>query len=478
MTSTPSPLTWFAQFGIDQNVLDRVLAEATQNGADDADLFFQHATATGVGLADRIVDRAHTSIDLGVGVRVVVGSQVGYAYTEDLSLESMIAAARTARSIAERFEGKAPVKAQTKAPQANHYPVERHWSDVDLSLRVPMIRAWEERAFSLDDRIEKVQASLSDVDKHVLIARADGLVAYDYQPMTRAYVSVTATDGTMRETGSYNVASRADLAYYDEDRQERMVQQAVERALRALKAGSPPAGEMPVVLAPGSSGILLHEAIGHGMEADFNRKNISIYASKMGQAIAPKEVTIVDDATLPFARGSINVDDEGNATERTVLVEQGTLRTYLHDRISARHYGVPATGSGRRQSFRHPILPRMRATYMEPGPHDPGDIIKGVKKGLYCEVFANGAVQIGAGDFSFYVRHGRLIEDGKLTEPVKDVNLIGNGPQVLEAIEKVGNDLQIDEGGWTCGKDGQSVPVSQGMPTVLVGKLSVGGGRA
>jgi len=213
------------------------------------------------------------------------------------------------------------------------------------------------------------------------------------------------------------------------------------------------------------------------MEADFNRKETSIYADKLGKQIAPKGVTIVDDGTLPGARGSINVDDEGSPTEKTVLVRDGVLESYLHDRISARHYGLPSTGSGRRESFRHPPLPRMRATYMEPGPYDPAEIIGSVERGLYCEVFANGAVQIGAGDFSFYVRQGRLIEGGKLTEHVKDVNLIGFGPKVLEAIEMVGNDLVIDEGGWTCGKAGQGVPVSQGMPTVKVGSLSVGGGR-
>ncbi len=474
MQST-DPLAWFEQFGIHEGVIEEVLAEATARGADDADLFFEHTTSTGVALADRIVDRATTTVDLGVGVRVVVGNQVGYAYTEDLSRASMLAAARTARSIAHN-QGARPVAAVT-ASHPDYYPVDRAWSDVDLSARLPMIRAWEAAAFSADDRIEKVQVMLGDTDRHVLIARADGLRTADYRPMTRAFVSVTATDGTVRETGGYNVASRGDLAYYDEGRQSRLVSKAVERAVRALEAGSPPAGEMPVVLAAGSSGILLHEAIGHGMEADFNRKNISIYAGRMNQAIAPEEVTIVDDATLPHARGSLNVDDEGSPTERTVLVENGRLRTYLHDRISARHYQAAATGSGRRESFRHPILPRMRSTYMEPGPHAPEDIIAGVKHGLYCEVFANGAVQIGAGDFSFYVRHGRMIEDGKLTRPVKDVNLIGNGPEVLEAIEKVGNDLEIDEGGWTCGKDGQGVPVSQGMPTVLVGKLSVGGGR-
>jgi len=474
MGQTLAAIDWFGQFGVDREIIRSVLAEATRHGADDADLFFEHATSTAVGLSDGKVNRAHTSIDLGVGVRVVVGDQVGYAYTEELELGSMLRAAATAAAIARTGNGGQPIEIKL-GKVADFYPVNRFWRDVELSERVPLVRDWEERAFAADKRVIKVQCSLSDTDRHVLIARADGTLAADYRPMTRAFVSCTAEENDRMESGAYNVASRSDLSYYNPDRQERLVSIGVKRACQALAAGSPPAGEMPVVMGAGSSGILLHEAIGHGMEADFNRKNISIYADKLNKRIAPESVTIHDDATVEAARGSINVDDEGSEVEDTVLVENGILKSYLHDRISARHYGVESTGSGRRESFRHPVLPRMRSTYMSPGEHDPGDIIKTVKKGLYCETFANGSVQIGAGDFAFYVRHGYLIEDGKLTEPVKDVNLIGNGPKVLEGIEMVGNDLVIDEGGWTCGKDGQGVPVSQGMPTVLVNQLSVGG---
>jgi TldD protein len=254
-----------------------------------------------------------------------------------------------------------------------------------------------------------------------------------------------------------------------------MVKEAVDRTLFLLRADKPPAGEMPVVLAAGPSAILLHEAIGHGMEADFNRKRTSIYADKMGKRIANEQVTIVDDGTLSNARGAIGIDDEANPTERTVLVEDGVLKSYMYDEISARHYGVRPTGSGRRQDFRSAPLPRMRSTIMEAGPHDPAEIIESVENGLYCVSFANGQVNIGAGDFSFYMRQGYLIENGKLTRPVKDVNIIGNGPEALSRIDLVGNDLVVDEGGWTCGKDGQGVPVSQGMPTVRVSKLTVGG---
>lgn len=466
---------FFTRFGIDEAVIRRVLAAASQYGADDADLYFEHSISTAVGLSDRIVNRAYTSIDLGVGIRVVVGDQVGYAYTEDLSEERMLKAAKTASSIARTGNNTSPVAA-IPGNVADYYPVLRMWEDVDLSERIPLIRDWENQAFDRDSRVQKVRVQLSDTDKHILIARLDGTFAEDYQPMTRAYLSCTVQDGEKKEGGGYNLASRDDLSFYTKDRQNRLVSQAVAQATRALDATTAPAGEMPVVLGAGSSGILLHEAIGHGMEADFNRKNISIYADKMGKQIAPKEVTICDDGTLENARGAINIDDEASPTENTHLVENGVLKTYLHDRISARHYGVKSTGSGRRESFRHPVLPRMRCTYMKAGPHDPKAIIESVKRGIYCDTFSNGSVQIGAGDFAFYVRHGFLIEDGKLTAPLKDVNLIGNGPKVLESIQMVGNDLEIDEGGWTCGKDGQGVPVSQGMPTVKVRNLSVGGG--
>jgi TldD protein len=472
--ATPS-IPWFSAFGVDADLLRRVLSEAAAHGADDADLFFEHATTTSVGLSDRAVNRAHTSIDLGVGVRVVIGDQVGYAYTETLELASMLRAARIASEIARGGQATSPL-GLLPVRAADYYPLQKPWSDVHLSDRIPYVRRWEELAFETDPRVTRVETSIADVDKHVLIATLDGKLVHDYRPMTRAMIQVSVQDGRQRETGSYNLASRSGLDFYDGVRDRRMVEQAVNRAVEALSAQAAPAGEMPVVLGAGSSGILLHEAIGHGMEADFNRKGISIYADQIGKRIAPSGVTIVDDATLPFARGALNVDDEGGTTEKTVLVDDGVLRTFLHDRISARHYGVPTTGSGRRESFRHPVLPRMRCTYMEAGQQDPADIIKGVAKGVYCDVFANGQVQIGAGDFSFYVRHGYLIEDGRLTRPIKDINIIGNGPKVLATIDAVGNDLVIDEGGWTCGKDGQSVPVSQGMPTVRVANLSVGGG--
>lgn len=464
----------FEQFGITPEVLDQVMRAALSLGATDCDLFFEHKVSTAVALTDSKVNRASTDVDLGLGVRARVGDQIGYAFTEDLSLEAMLRAARTAAGIARSTPGVAPVDLSPLA-LPDRYPVTDPWSIVGMDKRVPMVRAWEEAAFKLDPRIEKVQTSLADVEKWILLARPDGRMAEDYQPMTRAHVVCTAVQGDVRESNSYNLAQRAGLEFYsDQARIDRMVQKAVERTLFLLDAGKPPAGDMPVVLAAGASGILLHEAIGHGLEADFNRKGVSIYAARMDQKVAPDFVTVVDDGTVPGARGAINVDDEGNEPERTVLIENGVLRSYMHDEISASHYGVAPTGSGRRQSFRHHPLPRMRSTYMDPGPHDPEEIIKNTKRGIYATSFSNGAVQIGAGDFTFYMKTGYLIEDGKLTRPIKDVNIIGNGPAALEQVDMVGSDLVLDEGGWTCGKDGQGVPVSQGQPTVRVASLVVG----
>jgi TldD protein len=302
-----------------------------------------------------------------------------------------------------------------------------------------------------------------------------GKMSFDRQPMARLNVSCTAEHEGRRESNGHNLAGREGFEFFTDERIDKVTRESVERTLFLLDATVAPAGAMPVVLSAGSAGILLHEAIGHGMEADFNRKGTSVYSDKLNQVIAPKDVTIVDDGTLDQQRGCINVDDEGVVGQRTVLVEQGVLRTYMHDRISARHYGVEPTGNGRRESFRDSPLPRMRSTYMEAGPCDPEEIIRSVKRGVYAQTFTNGQVMIGAGDFTFYIKTGFMIEDGKLTRPIKDTNIIGNGPDCLTKTDMVGNDFAFDDGGWTCGKDGQSVPVSLGMPTVRVSEITVGG---
>ncbi|HUL58138.1 MAG TPA: metallopeptidase TldD-related protein [Anaeromyxobacteraceae bacterium] len=469
------PGGYFARFGVTEELIRRTLAAALSRGGDHADVFFQHRVAADLGLEDGEVNRAWASAELGVGVRVVKGDQTGYGYTEDLSLSALVECARTAATIAEGPSREAPLRFHVRGDLPGRYPLARPWDEVRPEEKLPLLAGLNARAFSADPRVRKVNVHLHDESGAILVADSSGRIAEDRQPMTLLSLSVLAEQGGRREQNGYNVAGRAGFEFYAPDRLDRIVREAVARTAVLFEAGPPPAGEMPVVLAAGSSGILLHEAIGHGMEADFNRKGVSIYADRIGKRIAAPFVNIVDDAANPGARGAINVDDEGNSAGTTRLVEDGVLATYLHDSISARHYGVAPTGNGRRESYRHPPLPRMRSTYMLPGPHRKEEIIASVRRGIYCVNFSNGQVNIGAGDFTFYVKNGWLIEDGKLTRPVKDVNIIGNGPKALEQVDMVSDDLAIDEGGWTCGKDGQSVPVSQGLPTVRVASMTVGG---
>jgi TldD protein len=461
-------------FAVDEPTIARVMTELTARGADAADLYFQHSRDNSITMEDGIISRASSSVDQGVGLRVVVGDQTGYAFTEDLSLEAMLAAARTAASIAHGSKVVAPV-AYTHGNTADYYKLRRPWSDVGVALKLPRIEKLNALARAADSAVEKVTVSWADGEEAVLIADMHGRIFTDVRPMTRLWCMVTAKKNGVSQANSANLAARQDFDWYTDERLEFVAKEAVKRTMILFEAKRPPAGELPVVLAAGASGILLHEAIGHGMEADFNRKGTSIYASMIGKQVAPDFVTIVDDATQPGERGALNIDDEGNPTEKTVLVDHGVMASYLHDSISARHYKHKGTGSGRRESFRHAPMPRMRSTYMENGPHTRDEIIASVKKGIIAETFTNGQVQIGAGDFTFYIKNGWLIEDGKITAPIKDINIIGNGPEALRNVTMVANDTKLDFGGWTCGKDGQSVPVSQGMPTTLVSKMTVGG---
>ena len=466
---------YFARFGVTEVMIAEALGAALSRGGDYADVFFQHRVSNDLALEDGAVNRAFTTVELGVGVRVVKGDQTGYGYSEDLSPAALKACAQTAAAIADGPSRPAPQRYHVPGRLPQRYPLKVPWEEIRPEQKLPILDGVNARVFAADPRVKKVTVYFRDESGAVLLADSQGRIVEDVQPMTLLYVSCLAEDKGRREQGGYNVAGRAGFEFYAPDRLDRVVREAVGRTLILFEAAPPPAGEMPVVLAAGSSGILLHEAIGHGMEADFNRKNVSIYADKVGKPIAKPFVNIVDDATNENARGAINVDDEGNDAGRTQLVENGVLATYLHDSISARHYGVKPTGNGRRQGYQFAPMPRMRATYMLPGPHKKEEIIASVKKGIYCQNFTNGQVNIGAGDFTFYVKNGYLIEDGKLTRPIKDVNIIGNGPKVLEKVDMVSDDLQIDEGGWTCGKDGQSVPVSQGLPTVRVSSMTVGG---
>jgi TldD protein len=472
-TATPDNpfMTWF---GVDQATAARVMSELTAHGADEADLYFQHSRTNFLTLEDGIVSSANSGIQQGVGLRVVIGEQTGYAFTEDLTLPAMLAAARTASAIA---SGAAAVAPQAFNPlgSGDLYTTAVPWSDVGIDQKLPVMKYVEQKAKSLDPAIEKVAVYWADGDERVMITTLGGKLVTDHRPMTRVTVVVTAIKDGETQTGYSNIAAREEFGWYTEERLDTMVREAVDRTLIQFEARRPPAGEMPVILAAGASGILLHEAIGHGMEADFNRKGTSIYSDMIGKKVAEPFVTVVDQATIPRERGALNYDDEGNAAGRTVMVENGILKSYLHDQISARQYGLKPTGSGRRESYRYAPMPRMTCTFMEDGPHTKDEIIAAVDHGIICETYTNGQVQIGAGDYTFYVKNGWLVEKGRITAPIKDVNIIGNGPESLKRITMVANDARLDTGGWTCGKNGQSVPVSQGIPTVLVSKMTVGG---
>jgi TldD protein len=461
-------------FGVDQATVARVMSELTANGADTADLYFQHRRTNTLMLEDGIVSSARSGIEQGVGLRVVIGDQTGYAFTEDVTLPSMLAAARTASAIASRSRVVSP-QAFIPKNMGDLYTTSVAWADVGIEKKLPLLKFVESKAKALDASVEKVAVYWADQDERVMIATLDGDLVTDHRPMTRVTLTVTAKKGDEVQSGYANIAARQDFNWYTEERLATMVEEAVDRTMILFDARRPPAGEMPVILAAGASGILLHEAIGHGMEADFNRKGTSIYSDMIGKKVAEPFVTVVDQANIPRERGALNYDDEGNKAGRTVMVENGILKSYLHDRISARQYDLQPTGSGRRQSYKFAPMPRMTCTFMEDGPHTRDEIIEAVDHGIICETYTNGQVQIGAGDYTFYVKNGWLVEKGRITAPIKDVNIIGNGPESLKRITMVANDARLDTGGWTCGKNGQSVPVSQGIPTVLVSNMTVGG---
>ena len=476
--AAPTPENPFMQwFGVDQATIARVMSELSANGADAADLYFQHTRGNYLTLEDGIVSSAYSDIEQGVGLRVVVGEQTGYAFTEDLSLPSMLAAARTASAVAQGANAVAPQSYEV-ADSGDLYTTTVPWADVGIDRKLPLLKYVEAKAKAADPSVDKVSVYWADADERVMIATLDGRLVTDHRPMTRMSLVVTAKQGDEVQSGHSNIAAREEFGWYTEERMNTMVKEAVDRTMVLFDARRPPAGEMPVILASGASGILLHEAIGHGMEADFNRVGASIYSDMIGKQVAEPFITIVDQADIPGERGALNYDDEGNRAGRTELVKDGVLQSYLHDEISAKQYGLTPTGSGRRESYKYAPMPRMTCTFMEDGPHTKDEIIEAVDHGIICETYTNGQVQIGAGDYTFYVKNGWLVEGGKVTAPIKDVNIIGNGPESLKRITMVANDARLDTGGWTCGKNGQRVPVSQGIPTVLVSNMTVGGENA
>jgi len=463
------------EFGIDDQLCQMLLEKALSQGGDFADIYFEHSLENWLILEDGKVNRSYGNVLLGVGIRTVEGNQIGYGFTQDLTKESMLSAAATAASLV-NDSAKPVAKNLNSLKIENYYPFDPSMIDIPLQSKLPLVKAINDKCFALSNNIVKVNAGFHDSTKRILIATSDGVKAEDILPRNYLYASTVGEKDGRTEQSWYNFGGRRDFSYYTDEIVTKLSEEVVERTEKLFEAIQPPAGEMPVVLGPGVTGILLHEAIGHGMEADFNRKNISTYSTMIGKKVAEPFVTIIDDGTNLNQLGSINVDDEGIPGKKTVLVENGILTSYLHDKISAKHYGVKPTGNGRRQSFEHYPQPRMRNTYMLGGDETPEDVIKTAKNGIYVQDISNGQVKIGEGDFAFYVSQGRMIEDGKLTAPIKDVNIMGNGPKMLENIIMAANDLKIHEGGagW-CGKGGQRVPVSFGLPTCLVKSMTVGG---
>ncbi|MDD3787771.1 MAG: metallopeptidase TldD-related protein [Petrimonas sp.] len=462
-------------FGVSEADLQKVLAAALEKGGDYADLFFEHTFSNYVGLRDGAVNRCNSNIDYGMGVRVLSGDQTGYAYVEEVTLPEMLKAARTAARIASGNKKVNPVALTEKPVKTNFYTVSTPWEGLLLKEKMPYLQRLNDKIFAADKRVQKVTASLTDDTSHILFCNSEGVTYYDYRPMVTMSAFCIMEENGKIENNYASRAYRKGSEFLTNDVVDVIAREAVDNTAKLFKAVKPKGGEMPVVMAAGGSGILLHEAIGHAFEADFNRKNISIFSDQLNKKICNENISVIDDGTIAFNRGSVNIDDEGNYGQKTYIVKNGVLNSYLHDRISAKHYGVSPTGNGRRQSFKNVPIPRMRVTYMESGNTTEEDIISSVKNGIYVNQFTNGQVQIGAGDFTFFVKSGYLIENGKLTQPVKDINIIGNGPKALAGITMVGNNLELDNGTWTCGKDGQGCPVTQGMPSALVSKLTVGG---
>jgi TldD protein len=466
------------EFGISDAVCRKILAEGLAKGGDYADLYFEHTISNYLILEDGKVNRAYSDIALGVGIRTVKGDQVGYGFTQELAEKSMLAAAATAATIA-AGAAKGPARNYAQLKTADYYPLKTLFTAVPIESKLPLVQTVNDRCFALSPLVVKVNAQFHDQQKRILVVTSDGVKAEDLQPRTYLAAGVVAEKNGKRERAGWNFGGRRDFSYFTPAIVDEIAKTAVNRTLVLFDAVQPPAGEMPVVLGPGVTGVLLHEAIGHGMEADFNRKKISTYCTMIGKKVAEPFVTIVDDGTQPNLLGSINVDDEGTPGQKTVLVDKGILTSYIHDKISAKFYGVKPTGNGRRQSYQHYPIPRMRNTYMEAGPATPEDVIKAAGKGIYVQDVSNGEVKIGEGDFAFFVSQGRMIENGKLGAPIKDVNIMGNGPKMLANTTMVAGDFQFNQGGTgACGKDGQAAPCGFGQPTILVKSLTVGGTRS
>ncbi|NMM13656.1 MAG: metalloprotease TldD [Rhodoferax sp.] len=463
-------------FGLDESHLTRALNEIKAHQVDEADLYFQYTRSEGWSLEEGIVKTGSFSIDQGVGVRAVSGEKTAFAYSDDISEASLLDAARTVRSISSVAQAGRLKSASKKIASARSlYQGLDPIATLDSTAKVKLLEKVEQLARTKDPRVAQVMAGLASEYDVVMVARADGTLAADVRPLVRLSVSVIAEQKGRREMGSAGGGGRFGLAYFDDAIIEQYVDEAVKAALTNLEARPAPAGEMTVVLGPGWPGILLHEAIGHGLEGDFNRKGSSAFSGRIGQRVAAKGVTVLDDGTLADRRGSLNVDDEGNTSQRNVLIEDGILKGYIQDAMNARLMGVQPTGNGRRESYAHIPMPRMTNTYMLAGDKSPEEIVASIKKGLYATNFGGGQVDITSGKFVFSASEAYWVENGKILYPVKGATIVGSGPECLKRVSMIGNDMKLDSGVGTCGKEGQSVPVGVGQPTLRIDGLTVGG---
>ncbi len=463
-------------FGLDESHLWRALAEIKAHRVDEADLYFQYTRSEGWSLEEGIVKTGSFSIDQGVGVRAVSGEKTAFAYSDDISDASLLDAARTVRTISSAGKsGRVKATSQRIAASRSLYNDLDPIASLGSAAKVKLLETVEQAARAKDPRVAQVMAGLASEYDVVMVARADGTLAADVRPLVRLSLTVIAEQKGRREMGSAGGGGRFGLAYFDEACIAQYVDEAVNAALTNLESRAAPAGEMTVVLGPGWPGILLHEAIGHGLEGDFNRKGSSAFTGRVGQRVAAKGVTVLDDGTLAQRRGSLNVDDEGNPSQRNVLIEDGILKGYIQDAMNARLMGVKPTGNGRRESYAHTPMPRMTNTYMLAGDKSPEEIVASIKKGLYATNFGGGQVDITSGKFVFSASQAFWVENGKILFPVKGATLVGNGPDALTRVSMIGNDMKLDSGVGTCGKEGQSVPVGVGQPTLRIDGLTVGG---
>ncbi|HWZ30808.1 MAG TPA: metalloprotease TldD [Bryobacteraceae bacterium] len=472
--------SFFAErFGLTEHNLQQYLNESLSAGGEYADLYFEYLSTSAISIDEGIVKSATEGVTLGVGVRVIAGERTGYAYSDDLSPEKIKKTARTAACIA-RGPASVVKTGFEEAQRHNLYPMLRAPHEMGLIERVDLVKRADKAARAYDPRVFQVQATYADSVRQVLVATSEGRLSVDRQPMARLSVTVLAKDGNgVTQSGHSGGGGRVTLEFFlNEKTPEHFAREAARQAIVQLGAVEAPAGEMTVVLGPGWPGILLHEAVGHGLEADFNRKGVSAFTGRVGQQVASPLCTVIDDGTIGSRRGSLNVDDEGNATQQNVLIENGVLRGYLQDKLSSRLMRTKSTGSGRRESYQHIPMPRMTNTYMLAGQSDPEEIVRSVEKGLYCTTFGGGQVDITSGNFVFAASESYLIENGKLTRPVRGATLVGNGPEALKYVSMVGNDLELDEGIGVCGKEGQSVPVGVGIPTLKIDRMTVGGTAA